>query len=746
MISRDQVLRAFCDKLAEHGIAVSDPSRLELDGNWHRAHVEGDRGRAENLSYRIHFDDRPAGFFEDHKRGVSGTFSVTNGEDMDPAARAAAQARWRDQQTQREREREDGYRKAAKTAQEALDAAPTATAEHPYLQRKGIVPARLKLDEQGRLMIPVYSAPREVASYQTIDANGDKLFMPGGRMAGSYHSIAGPDPARVLVCEGYATGAALVRATGHSVACAMSAGNLAAVIVKLQALFQDGREIVACPDNDWHTAERTGRNPGLDAVADTGVRVIAPQFPADADPKHTDWDDWLRHYGNDAGLRDLVAGAVTPAEPVIEPAEPELDPPAEAPIEGELVDLPRAPDSVWPTTQIWAACGLEKTDKGLPHPNFDNASRLLERHPEFAGVLWYDEFLQRVLIGWGGEPRALRDADEDRIHLWMQRVAGIHKMPKAAVQQAINVVAHANRRNELTEWLDALRWDGRDRLASLMPRGFSSSENPYTAAVGRCWVVSMVARAYAPGCKVDTMPVFEGSQGTRKSTALQTLVGERWFTEIHDDIMSKDFFITLQGNLLVEISEMHAFGRAEVERIKGVITCRNDRFRAPYGRIAEDHPRQCVFGGTTNRDDWNRDETGARRFWPIKCLAEIDLVWIHANREQLFAEAVARYRRGESWWDVPAEDARREQDARRAHDTWQEPFAEYLIGRTFVSTGDVLGRVVGLDLSKQTIADQRRAGTVLRSLGWRPVVRREGVKTTRGWEPDRFNVTDDPVL
>ncbi|MDQ8050723.1 phage/plasmid primase, P4 family [Luteibacter sp.] len=317
MISHADVIRAFQDSLANHGIAISDPSRIELDGKWHRAHVEGDRGRDEHLAYRIHFDDRPAGYWKDHKRGAEDTFSVSNGEDLDPAARAEAQARWRAESARREAEREQGYQEAAQRAQAALQAAPAAAADHPYLARKGIVPGASVRVHDGRLLIPVVTEiGGKPSSYQTISADGEKLFMPGGRMAGAFHPITGPNRSRVLVCEGYATGAALHRATGYSVACAMSAGNVPAVTRYLVARFPD-REVVICPDNDHGTQARTGSNPGLEAAAGLGCRVVAPAFPADADPKATDWDDWLRGYGTAAELVEMIAG------------EPATDPPPE---------------------------------------------------------------------------------------------------------------------------------------------------------------------------------------------------------------------------------------------------------------------------------------------------------------------------------------------------------------------------------------------------------------------------------
>ena len=140
------------------------------------------------------------------------------------------------------------------------------------------------------------------------------------------------------------------------------------------------------------------------------------------------------------------------------------------------------------------------------------------------------------------------------------------------------------------------------------------------------------------------MPVLEGSQGTFKSTGLPIL-GGKWFAEVHQSIDSKDFYLALSGKLLLEISEMHSFSKAEVERLKGVMSCQVDRYRAPYERRAADHPRRCVFAGTTNRDDWNRDETGARRFWPVVC-GHIDLDWLTGHRDQLLAEAVYKFKKG----------------------------------------------------------------------------------------------------
>jgi putative DNA primase/helicase len=213
---------------------------------------------------------------------------------------------------------------------------------------------------------------------------------------------------------------------------------------------------------------------------------------------------------------------------------------------------------------------------------------------------------------------------------------------------------------------------------------------------------------------------------------MQTLVGARWFAEASESPTSKDFYQVLTGKLLVEIAELDAFSKAEVNTIKRVVTCRVDRYRAPYGRRAEDHPRACVFAGTTNRDDWNRDETGARRFWPVACAA-VDVEWLARQREQLFAEAVELYEAGASWWDVPKEDAQREQEARRAADEWEEVIADWTVGKWEVTVGDVLQHALEVAPERWDKAMQMRVANCLRVLGWKRETVRKGGKVLKAW-------------
>jgi predicted P-loop ATPase len=216
------------------------------------------------------------------------------------------------------------------------------------------------------------------------------------------------------------------------------------------------------------------------------------------------------------------------------------------------------------------------------------------------------------------------------------------------------------------------------------------------------------------------MVVLEGPQGAKKSMSLEVIATPRWYTEATENPETKDFYLGLHGKLLVEISELEAFDRATVSTIKRCLSCRSDRYRAPYGHVAADHPRRCIFVGTTNDDHYLRDVTGARRFWPIQC-GEIDIELLKANRERYFAEAVAAYKAGETWWNVPQTEAERHQEARRQVDSWEELIGEWL-GRVppdkKLTMSTILTDGLRLEPGRQDFKHTLRVGRAMRKLGY----------------------------
>jgi predicted P-loop ATPase len=179
-------------------------------------------------------------------------------------------------------------------------------------------------------------------------------------------------------------------------------------------------------------------------------------------------------------------------------------------------------------------------------------------------------------------------------------------------------------------------------------RGRPVGGTEYSRAVGSRWLVSAVARVLRPGAKADCCLILEGAQGIRKSTALRTLAGE-YFTNELADLGSKDAAMQTRAVWIIELSELDNLSHSEVARIKAFMSRTTDRFRPPYGMRLVELPRQCVFAGTVNHSTYLREETGGRRFWPGAC-GRIDVDGLARDRDQLWAEAKARFDAGVVWW------------------------------------------------------------------------------------------------
>jgi putative DNA primase/helicase len=282
-------------------------------------------------------------------------------------------------------------------------------------------------------------------------------------------------------------------------------------------------------------------------------------------------------------------------------------------------------------------------------------------------------------------------------------------------------IASENAFNPLQGYLNGLEWDGIERIDTWLVANLGAEDIPFVRVVGRKFLISAVARALHPGCKVDTMLVLEGNQGIGKSMTLQAL-GEPWVLEELSDMKSKDCKQDIQGHWLVEVSELDAMKRNEVETVKAFIAKQVDTFRPSYGRFSKQHPRQCVLVGTTNSNAYLRDHTGNRRFWPVKC-GRTDLDALRRDRDQLWAEALTAYREGEHWWLESAETelAREEQAKRFEYDVWQDAVNDWLDSTTKsqVSGLDIMEDCLDLPRSQQNVVTGRRISQIMTQAGWK---------------------------
>ncbi len=407
------------------------------------------------------------------------------------------------------------------------------------------------------------------------------------------------------------------------------------------------------------------------------------------------------------------------------------------------------------------------SNKGL----LANALTLLREAPEWANVLAFNEFTLFVTTKkpapWQKTVGAnWTDYDDSRTTEWLQ----LHEVPITATMlaaEAVQTVARERPFHPVRDYFNGLAWDRVPRLDTWLSRYLGAFDSPFLRAVGPRWLVSAVARIFQPGCQADHTLLLEGPQGIRKSSALQALAGEDWFTDHISDLGSKDSRIELHGKLIVEFSELAAARRGETERNKAFLTARVDNFRMPYARRSEAVPRSCIFAATTNDSTPFVDSTGNRRFWPVRC-GSVDVIALKADRDQLWAESVVRYRAGEPWHletDQLNQFATAEQDERYEEGVWDAVILDWIenpvqresregihgdllpvmpfdseLGRVTIT--DVLLHCVGKDLDRLAQPDRNQVQRCLTHAGWeRKQDRSRGPKRGKwfyvrpDWEP-----------
>lgn len=388
--------------------------------------------------------------------------------------------------------------------------------------------------------------------------------------------------------------------------------------------------------------------------------------------------------------------------------------------------------------QVQSESDLLLTKKGEPRAVLENIIRILERE-EWEGLVRYDELGCRAVLTdptpahkercpIDSYPRPWRDSDDAVVTAWMQANCGLFVKP-GQMPDAISAVSMKYRFHPVRDYLRGLEWDRKPRLDSWFITYLGASDTPLVRAFAAKFLIGAIARARHPGAKVDHMPILEGPQGSLKSTALRELMpSPELFTDDLGDALGKEAAERIQGKWIVEIAELDAFSKAETTRIKSFITRQADHFRPAYGRHPADFPRQCVFSGSTNQDTYLRDETGGRRFWPVR-VGRIDLAGLREARDQLWAEADVRHKDGEMWWleDSLAEAAGEEQRARFDEDVWHDRIRFFIVGKEQVTIAEVLDGL-RIDTARQGDSEKRRAGKTLRALGWREGQIRTGDK------------------
>jgi len=311
---------------------------------------------------------------------------------------------------------------------------------------------------------------------------------------------------------------------------------------------------------------------------------------------------------------------------------------------------------------------------------------ILRYDPTWAGGFRYNrrfmevDFLKKFPFPRGSheEKNVNPDTDIHRIIAWFNEKYDIDPTDKKTMA-AIGAIANENGYDPIVDYFESLKWDGVPRIDQWLIRLAGATDTPINREFSKRWLIGGAARAYNPGEKVDYMLILMGPQGVGKSTVFEILAGPKYFTDHLSDIAHKDAKIELQGPLIIEMSELENLNRKDITAVKSFLTIKSDRFRAPFGRSVNEHPRMMIFAGTTNQSTFSKDTTGARRFWPVH-VGAIDLAGIRARRDQLWAEAVHCYKAGENWLIPPAmlHDAMEAQESIRIKGASEDEIFNYV--------------------------------------------------------------------
>lgn len=374
--------------------------------------------------------------------------------------------------------------------------------------------------------------------------------------------------------------------------------------------------------------------------------------------------------------------------------------------------------------------GMAVTARGGVKKNLSNTITLLSDAEQFAGKVAYNELKQRIVttdVTPMGEPGDLTDARLFRATAWVQ-ACGLD-VNEQKLRAALVEIGWRNSFHPVRNYLNGLQWDKKPRLDNWLKTYCNASDlDEYLRLVGPKWMIAAVARVMLPGCQSDSMLILEGDQNQGKSKTFRILGGE-WFTDSLTEIRGTDAAAKVCQWWILEMGELHAMSRSETTSMKAFITRREETYRAPWGHVEQTWARTCVFAGTTNPNGgYLKDETGARRFWPVKTEGVHSTDRLEADRDQLWAEAKARFDAGEKWWLTHEQErliAKPQQDCRYVDDVWLEPVRIHIGDASEASIEEILENA--LFVPKKEWGHQHRTRVAA-------ILKREGFQNKATWD------------
>lgn len=374
----------------------------------------------------------------------------------------------------------------------------------------------------------------------------------------------------------------------------------------------------------------------------------------------------------------------------------------------------------------------------------ENICRVIESDEWLSGRFRFNDFSHMVEAGESGVWANLTDNDILEAQRFIStNYASFARVSKEMVVDAIKSAAKLNKVNPPVDYLSGLVWDREPRIDRWLEIVFGTPDDELHRAMGSNWLKGLVKRVLSPGCLFDEVLVLEGAQGWRKSTSLRVL-GQPWHTECTLSTEDKDFYMLMARSVIVEFAEGDIIGKTSAQKLKAIITKTEDTFRPPYERGMMTFKRGCVFAMTTNNGNYQKDETGGRRWLPVVLGREANVDWLAANRDQMYAEAVYRVQvLKETTYEYPKEALAAIQEQKMEEDAYDEAVKDWYDGLTEkekeegVRIVDIFENVIMLGQQYTKTIDwymeRRLGGIAKRVLRLKSVVVKKEGKSVKRW-------------
>jgi len=663
-------IEQFRDAMIAAGLNTDE--QIIDDGVRHRIHIDGDKRTAKNGWYILHGDGIPAGAFGSWKHDVKASWSAKSEHEFTPDERKAYAKRMDDVRKQNEAEQQRVRAEARAKAAEIWAQSTPANDNHPYLVRKQIKAHGLR-ESRGKLVLPMYSSDGTLQSLQFIDDEGNKRFLSGGQKRGCYFGIGTKPVDRLIVVEGFATGASVCQATGTPVAIAFDAGNLEPVCEALRLKLPSNIAIELWADNDVNTPGNPGMTKATKAAEKIGATVVAPEAGGD--------------------FNDLAVSQGLEAVAALVPANDNH----------HLVDY---------FTPLAHA-----NPKGKPLGIIANLYEIIDR---MGARVRYNVIKKEDEILIPGQAFSV-DNQANASLAWLRSECVRFQYPTDALGDYVTYIADQNLYNPVAEWIKSKPWDGQSRLQDLFDT-IDAVDNELKCVLMKRWMISAVAAAFRPdGVSAHGVLTLQGDQYLGKTKWFKTLVPEH-LNLLKDGMLlqphDKDSVKQVCSFWLVELGELDAtFRKSDIAALKSFITNQSDVLRRPYARKESHFARRTVFFASVNPKQFLHDATGNRRYWTIEAK------WIDHSHcldmQQVWAEVLFLYNKGETYYLQPDEMDRLNQSNEdftvidpiheriQSRLLWNVPMTEW----TWRSATDIMYEV---GLEKPNSSDVNKASAFIR--------------------------------